>query len=70
MWVAGLEPNRFVDITEQFDRKLAALQAHVSQVGGRDDLADALRSWGAANAAQGGLEAGRLAEMYRELDTR
>jgi LmbE family N-acetylglucosaminyl deacetylase len=70
MWVAGLEPNRFVDITDQFERKLAALQAHESQVGGRDDLAESLRSWGAANAAEGGLGAGRLAEMYRELDTR
>ena len=70
MWVSGLEPNRFVDITDHFDRKLAALQAHVSQVGSRADLADTLRSWAAANAAKGGLEEGRLAEMYRELDTR
>ena len=70
MWVSGLEPNRFVDITDHFDRKLAALQAHVSQVSSRANLADMLRSWAAANAAQGGLEDGRLAEMYREIDTR
>ncbi len=70
MWVSGLEPNRFVDITDHFDRKLAALQAHVSQVSARADLADMLRSWAATNAAQGGLEPGRLAEMYREIDTR
>lgn len=70
MWVSGLEPNRFVDITDHFDRKLAALQAHGSQVSARSDLAETLRAWAAANASQGGLEPGRLAEMYRELDTR
>ncbi len=70
MWIGGLEPNRFVDITDQFDRKVAALQAHTSQVSARENLAEMLREWAAANAAQGGLAEGRLAEMYREIDTR
>jgi LmbE family N-acetylglucosaminyl deacetylase len=70
MWIGGLEPNRFVDITDQFDRKVAALQAHMSQVSARANLAEMLREWAAANAAQGGLAEGRLAEMYREIDTR
>ncbi len=70
MWVAGLEPNRFVDITDQFDRKLAALQSHVSQVSSRSDLGRTLRDWAAANATTGTLAEGRLAEMYREIDTR
>ena len=70
MWVAGLEPNRFIDITDQFERKVTALQAHASQVSARADLAESLREWAAANATRGGLDTGRLAEMYRELDTR
>lgn len=70
MWVMGLEPNKFVDITDQFDRKLKALRSHVSQVGERDNLEGLLRDWASGNAQQGGLPEGRLAEAFREIDAR
>jgi LmbE family N-acetylglucosaminyl deacetylase len=59
----------YVDVTSTFDRKIAALREHASQVGGRDGLPDALRRRLAAAAAQAGLPEGRLAEMFRVIDT-
>jgi LmbE family N-acetylglucosaminyl deacetylase len=55
-----------VDITETFDRKLAALRAHVSQTGHLGDgLEERLRQWGGHVAAEAGLPQGRLAEAFR-----
>lgn len=66
IWVVGgPSPNRYVDITDVFDRKLAALRSHVSQVAHHDDLEAMLRGWMGANAESGGLPAGRLAEMFQ-----
>lgn len=59
-----------VDITETFDRKVAALRSHASQTAHRIDLEEMLRDWAAANAKIGGLPDGRLAELYRRIDTR
>jgi LmbE family N-acetylglucosaminyl deacetylase len=70
MWVTGVEPNHYVDITETFDRKLAALRSHASQVGGFDDLEGMLRSWSTANAVEAGFATGRLAEAFRQIDCR
>ena len=58
-------PNRAVDITETFDRKVAALRRHESQVGHATDLEERLRSWGSSNAASAGLAEGRLAEAFQ-----
>jgi LmbE family N-acetylglucosaminyl deacetylase len=60
-------PDTWVDVTEQFDRKVAALQCHRSQVGGWEDLAEAMRQWGSQIARQGGLPEGRLAEAFRVI---
>lgn len=69
MWVAGLEPNRYVDITDVFDRKVAALRSHASQVA-ELDCERLLREWGEATAAAAGWAPGRLAEAFREIDCR
>lgn len=68
VWISGgPSPDHFVDVTDVFDRKIAALRAHTSQTGHRDDLADMLRGWHAANAARGGLPDGRLAEAFQVI---
>jgi LmbE family N-acetylglucosaminyl deacetylase len=69
VWLIGLEPNLFVDITDVFDLKLKALRSHSSQVGARDGMAELLRNWAAGYATQVGWAAGRLAEAFREVDT-
>ena len=68
LWIAGgLEPNEFVDVTETFPRKLAALRSHVSQVGDRDDLEGLLRGWMSRTAKAAGLPDGRLAEAFQAI---
>ncbi|HEV7209843.1 MAG TPA: PIG-L deacetylase family protein [Mycobacteriales bacterium] len=65
VWL-GAHPtaDHYVDITDTFDRKLAALRAHTSQTGHMDDLEGLLRGWLGANARSAGLPAGRLAESF------
>jgi LmbE family N-acetylglucosaminyl deacetylase len=70
VWVTGgPDPDTYVDVTDTFDKKVAALRAHASQTGRMDDLAGFLRTWLEASAARGGLAPGRLAEAFRRLDT-
>ena len=73
VWVmggAGGVQDRHVDVTDVFDRKLAALRAHESQTAHMDDLEARMRWWGEANARAGSLPEGRLAEAFRVIDTR
>jgi len=72
LWLMGPEPGDqavWVDVTDTFDRKLAALQAHTSQTAHMPDLEGMLRGWLGANAQQAGLPPGSLAEGYRAIDT-
>ena len=72
VWMMAAPPqliNHYVDITGGFDRKLAALRAHVSQTGHMADLTDRMRGWFGAMAAAGGLPAGRLAEAFHVVAT-
>ena len=70
LWISGGEPaDHFVDVTDTYDRKLAALRAHASQTAHMADLDGMLRGWLGANAAAAGLPDGRLAEAYRVVDT-
>jgi LmbE family N-acetylglucosaminyl deacetylase len=70
VWLSGHQPADLrIDVTATYDRKLAALRAHQSQTGHRDDLDDLLRGWLTANAAAAGMEEGRLAEGYKEVVT-
>jgi LmbE family N-acetylglucosaminyl deacetylase len=70
VWMpGGPAPNHYVDITETFGRKVAALRAHESQTGHMANLEDFLRGWLTGAATQGGLPEGRLAEAFQVLDT-
>jgi LmbE family N-acetylglucosaminyl deacetylase len=69
MWLTGLEPNLFVDITDVIELKVQALLSHESQVSERD-VNDLIRNWAADNAALAGWQPGRFAEAFREVDTR
>lgn len=56
VYLAGArDPDVWVDITESFDAKLAALAAHKSQIGDWD-FADMLRRWAQDTAAQARLQ--------------
>src|SRR5580700_1983199 len=68
VWISGsAAPNHFVDITETFPRKVAALRSHVSQISDPDGLEEMLRGWLSRSAEAGGLPAGRLAEAFQVL---
>ena len=70
VWVtSGPQPNHWVDITEVFDLKIAALRAHESQTGHREDLEDFVRGWNQRTAALGGLPDGHAAEMFMVVNT-
>jgi LmbE family N-acetylglucosaminyl deacetylase len=58
-----------VDVTETFDRKIAALRAHQSQTGHRDDLDEMIRGWLSFNAEAAGMAEGRLAESFKIVPT-
>ena len=62
----------FVDITDTFEAKLAALRSHASQMTQRDpeELREMLQGWASRIAGEGGLAEGRLAEGFRRIDTR
>jgi len=70
VWMmGGPQPNRYVDVTDTFDRKVAALRAHASQTSHMTDLEGMLRGWLTANAVAGGFPDGRLAEAFQVIAT-
>ncbi len=70
VWISGgPAPTRYVDVTDTFPRKVAALRAHETQIAHPDDLEQMLRERLARTAAQGGLPEGRLAEAFQVLNT-
>jgi LmbE family N-acetylglucosaminyl deacetylase len=70
VWMmGGPQPNHYVDVTDTFDRKVAALRAHASQTAHIPDLEGMLRGWNGANATAGGLPEGRLAETFQIMAT-
>ena len=68
VWVIG-GPGHHTDITEVFERKVAALAAHESQISDIAELEPMLREWMGANAAEAGLPEGSLAEVFRVVNT-
>jgi len=70
VWMNGLEPDLFIDISGVFDKKVAALKSHVSQTADMGDrLMEILTTWGALNARKAGLAEGRYAEGFKLLVT-
>jgi LmbE family N-acetylglucosaminyl deacetylase len=70
VWImASSNPDTYVDVTDTFDRKVAALRRHVSQMDPDRDVAGFLRAFLGANATAGGLAEGRLAEAFLRLTT-
>lgn len=71
LWLMGSpHAEHYVDVTDTFDRKLAALREHVSQTAHMDDLEGLLRGWLRANAEQAGLADDRLAEAFQRVALR
>ena len=62
-------PDRFVDITDAFERKLEALHCHVSQHPDPGALEELLRGWSTMIAGAAGFPDGRLAEGFLRVAT-
>lgn len=70
VWMTGSPtPNHFVDITETFDKKMAALHSHVSQTAHNKELENMVREWGQRNAEAQGLPAGKIVEIFKVINT-
>lgn len=71
VWMmGGPRPNVWVDVTATFDKKLAALRAHLSQETDRDGrLEEWMRGWLTEQGRAGRLPEGTLAEGFRRIDT-
>jgi LmbE family N-acetylglucosaminyl deacetylase len=70
VWIVGIEPvDLFVDITDVFDKKVAALSSHASQVAWIDDIGGFLRVNASAMTEMHGLPEGRLTEAFRRVVT-
>ena len=70
LWITGSpQPNHYVDITETFPKKMAALHAHVSQTAHNTELEEMVRDWGVKNAEANGLPAGRIAEIFKVVSS-
>ena len=70
VWLMGhASADLRVDVTDTFDRKIAALRAHHSQTSHRDDLEDMIRGWLTLGAEAAGMAPGRLAESFKIVVT-
>jgi LmbE family N-acetylglucosaminyl deacetylase len=65
----GPTPNHYVDVTDTFDRKIAAIRAHASQTAHLENFDEVMRSRLAAIATTAGLPVGRLAESFQVVNT-
>jgi LmbE family N-acetylglucosaminyl deacetylase len=65
LWVmAHPSFTHYVDITDTFPNKIAALRAHESQTSHMDNLEEFIRGWGTRMAGMAGLAEGRVAEGF------
>jgi LmbE family N-acetylglucosaminyl deacetylase len=71
LWLmAHQDTDVYVDTTDTIDKKVAALLCHASQLPAPETMDELMRGWAAMNAAAAGLPEGRLAEMFKAVDTR
>ncbi len=71
VWMmSGPSTDRFVDITVNVERKIAALMCHESQFTEPQRIADMVRGWVIDTATRGGLPEGHAAEAFHVIDTR
>lgn len=71
VWILSAQKRtKFVNVTKQYQRKVDALRAHVSQTEHMDDLEDRIRSWMNGAAQEAGLPEGELAEGFLVVDSR
>ena len=71
LWVmGGPDPDMAVDITPQFDRKVAALSSHSSQVAWIEDIHGFLANWARDTSKRHGLlDQAELVEAFRKVKT-
>jgi LmbE family N-acetylglucosaminyl deacetylase len=70
VWLgASPRADHAVDVTDVAELKFAALKAHVSQVGHRDDVEQFVTGWMAQVARTSGMPAGALAEAFHVVFT-
>jgi LmbE family N-acetylglucosaminyl deacetylase len=68
-YTGGPNPDHAVDVTDYFDRKLAALRAHETQTRHMTDMDKYVGEWATGTARTFGLPEGRLAEAFTVLRT-
>jgi LmbE family N-acetylglucosaminyl deacetylase len=69
-WImGGPNPNKFVDTTSQFDRKIEALLCHHSQLPNPDGMKLRVRDWNEQLGKAGGLPDGHTAEAFLVVET-
>lgn len=70
VWMIGSPtPNQWVDVTDTFDAKIAALRAHDSQTAHMTELREYVSGWLTRQAQEAGLGEGRLAEAFMVVTT-
>lgn len=70
VWLAGgPQPKKYVDTTEQFERKIRALLCHESQMPNPEGMQQRIRGWNETLAQAGGLPSGATAEAYTVIET-
>jgi len=70
VWIMGSpRVTTYIDVTDTFEAKIAALRAHASQTSQMPDLAGRLRCELTENARAAGLPDGRLAELFAVFHT-
>jgi len=67
--MAHQHPDHFVDVTDVFDTKIAAILSHASQFADPSGIEPMVRGWTTHMAGLAGLPEGRLAEAFKVIST-